>query len=291
MDEPKRQRIDEFLSKLRLWPTAVWHWLRLHRSKKAILLLGAICALTAIIGLCTYAEYRTNLGAKALGDLLAASNSRRHRAGSLWGRVAAREIVKQSLDTLEILEARSALPAAVTLARFEIDRVPKEGIPAFLAVWRTPLGPDDRRTMPEITQSLRIYRQTLALLKVWQLPDVRYLTAARDQISALYRQTGEFDWADDDSLRAGEADTVRSAVQGELSRVFIDQLKAEERERLLDAYLAGEISQVILQRGAGVYHGEISFVDPAVPPIAFEISPGEVGDALGLVSREAGDER
>jgi hypothetical protein len=239
----------------------------------------------------SYVEYRTNLGAETLGNLLTKSNPLRHRAGSLWGRVAARQSVKQTLDTLEVPVKMSGLPGAVNGARFDIDRVPEEGTPAFLAIWRTALGHDGHRSMPEVTESVRIFNQGLALLSVLDLPDVRYVRGVEKQINALYRQTGEFEWGEEDSLGTEVADTVRSAVNTELARVYTDQLRVEEREQILVAYRSGEISQLVLQRGVGVYLGQITFVDSEAPPISFEVIPEMLGEVLGFAVQEWRDER
>lgn len=259
-----------------------WRWIKDLKERKFYVPLGIITAISALFALSAYTEYRTNLGAMTLGDFLVKSNSGRHRVGSLWRRVAKMEIVKQSLDTLEVPTRKSRLPEAIVTARFDIDRVPQDGIPAFLAIWRTPLSTEDHRSMPEVTESVRIYKLGMSLVEAIELPNVRYLSSARDQINSLYRQTGEIKWGENDSLGVAEIDTIQSAVNEALSRVFIDQLKAEEHKALIEAYGIGRVSQMILQRGAGVYLGQVTYSSIEEPPITFEISHEKFIRALGL---------
>lgn len=254
-----------------------------QRVKVLGILIACAFLLAGVSGGLAYVEYRTNLFAKWIGEALADTNAYRRRAGSLWQQLRARAQVREALDHTTPAEGvpDGALPAAVADGRFQVERVPVSGMPTFLAVWRTPVAGGTQRAMPEVVESMRTYRLGLALLQAARLPDVRYRAQVQERVRAVFREAGDFEWAGEDSATVppdSVAATVREALAGE----FTAQLREKEIAVLLRQYEAGEVGQVLVQRGVGVYHGTLSYQDPTVPEVSFELMPGQVAEILGV---------
>ncbi len=257
-------------------------WISKRMLKAIVFLFASAVLLMVLGGSIAIFEYRTSWFAEQIGDVLADTNIRRRAVGSIWTQLRGRAEVQETLDdgaTFSLPESGDGLPAAVSVGRFRMDRVPEGGMPGFVAVWRTQVASGQQREMPEVVESLRIFRIGLALLEAAALPDVRYRGRVRQEIAALYQQVGdvgEVEAAAGDSVMAVPADSVRAAVVAELAREITDRVRREEQAALLEDYRVGRVGQILLQRGLGLYQGEVSYHDPETSRITFEIKPEQV---------------
>lgn len=244
----------------------------LYPAAGAVLLSGA-GALFAFL------EYRTNCIAIRVGEALDRNNARRATSGALWKRLDARAQVRDSMQTV-VTPAAAGLPDAVTEARFDVDRVPESGLPSFIAVWRTERSGNRGRETRELLKSVHAFNLGLSLLQMAILPDVRYRARIRSRVNALYRHAGETGQRDKaDSMVV--ADSIRAAVRKRLERVFVEQFRSDERNRLMEAFRSGRVSQILIQSGLGAYHGELVYVDPERAPVRFEVDSGEMDERFG----------
>ncbi len=246
-----------------------------RRVLRAVASLFAVCVLLMVLGgtAATF-EYRTNWIAKWVGNVLADTNTYRRAAGGVWAQLRARAEVQGTFEgeaAVFLPEGGEGLPEAVSGGRFEMERVPETGMPGFVAVWRTPVGSEAQRDVPELVESLRIFRAGLALLEAAAFPDVRYRGRVRQEVAALYRQVGGAD-----EVTEVYADSVKAAVAAELAREITDRLRREEQAVMRKGYRAGRVGQVLLQRGLGRYEGEISYHDPEIPGVSFEVAPEQI---------------
>ncbi len=245
------------------------------RVLKAVASLFTASLLLMVLGgTAATLEYRTNWIAKWVGNVLTDTNARRRTVGGVWVQLRARAEAQETFDggaAVSLPESREGLPEAVSAGRFEMERVPETGMPGFVAVWRTPIGSGEQRDMPELVESLRIFRAGLALLEAAALPDVRYRGRVQQEVAALYRQVGGVD-----EVVQVAADSVVAAVAAELAREITDRLRREEQAVVLKDYRAGRVGQILLQRGLGRYEGEVSYHDPETPGVSFEIAPEQV---------------
>ncbi len=226
-----------------------------------------------------FLEYRNNWIAGRVGEALDRTNDRRVRTGAIWNRLDARAEVR---DSLRVVEAPSpaGIPRAVAAARFDVDRVPVSGLPSFIAVWRTHLAESANRETRELIGSVGAFDLGLSLLKLASLPEARYRARIRRRVDALYRHAGETQWrAEADALAI--ADSVRSDVRERLARDFVEQFRSEERQRLTEAYKSGLVSQILIQSGLGIYHGELVYVDPERASVRFDVAPGGIAALFG----------
>ncbi len=240
----------------------------------------AVALLLSLAGaLSAYLEYRNNWIAGWVGDSLDRNNDRRARTGAIWKHLDARAEVRDSLRTAEAPVA-GGLPSAVADARFDLDRVPEAGMPSFIAVWRTELSENASRETRELIGSVRAFKKGLSLLRMADLPDVRYRARIRRRIDALYRHAGESEWrAEADAMAI--PDSIRADVRERLARGFIEQFRSDERQRLVEEYRSGLVSQILIQSGLGIYHGELVYVDPERGSVRFEVQPGAIGGLFG----------
>lgn len=238
----------------------------------AVLLSGA----GALIA---FAEYRTSCIAIWIGEALDRNNARRATSGALWKRLDARAQMRDSLQTV-VTPVAAGLPDAVTDARFDMDRVPESGLPSLIAVWRTERsgnrGPETR----ELLQSVNAFNLGLSLLQLAKLPDVRYRVRIRSRVDALYRHASETAQRDEaDSMIV--TDSIRADVRERLERVFVEQFRSDERNRLMEDFRSGRVSQILIQSGLGAYHGELVYVDPERAPVRFEVDSEGMDERFG----------
>ena len=240
----------------------------------------AVVLLLSMSGvLSAYLEYRNNWIAGWVGEVLDRNNERRARTGAIWKHLGARAEVRDSLRTVEAPVA-GGLPRAVADARFDLDRVPETGMPSFIAVWRTGLLENASRETRELIGSVSDFKKGLSLLRMADLPDVRYRARIRRRIDALYRHAGESEWrAEADAIAI--ADSIRADVRERLERGFIEQFRSDERQRLVEEYQSGLVSQILIQSGLGNYHGELVYVDPERGSVRFEVQPGAIEGLFG----------
>ena len=244
---------------------------KMRNTAAGVVLLGTAGALFAFL------EYRTNGIAIWVGEALDRNNARRAMSGALWTRLDARAQVRDSLKTLEN-PAVGGLPDAVADARFDVDRVPESGMPSFIAVWRTERSRNEGRETRELLKSVRAFSLGLSLLKVAVLPDVRFRDRIRSRVDALYRHAGETErHGDADTVNV--ADSIRADVRERLERVFVEQFRSDERNRLVQEFRTGRVSQILIQSGLGIYRGELVYVDPERAPVRFDVESGAM-DAL-----------
>ena len=234
-------------------------------------MLGTAGALFAFL------EYRTNCIAIWVGEALDRNNSRRAMSGALWERLDARAQVRDSLQAVET-PVVGGLPGAVAEARFDVDRVPESGMPSFVAVWRTERSRNTGPETPELLKSVRAFNLGLSLLKSAVLPDLRFRDRIRRRVDALYRHAGGTERRDEaDTVVV--ADSILADVRERLERVFVEQFRSEERNRLVEEFRSGRVRQILVQSGLGAYHGELVYVDPERAPVRFDVESGEM-DAL-----------
>ena len=257
----------------------------LRRALKLAAVLFAGCSLAAAFaGGAGYYEYRTNRFAEWIGSRLMDSNPSRPATGRIWQDLRTQAAMREALDH-EPAEPVSLpgqkLPDAVAAGRFEAERIPVEGLPGFVAIWRTPIPPgrEASRGAPDVVESLRIYRQAHALLEAAAIPEVRYRTRVQREIESLYRQLGRADSAD-----LSNPDSTWEAVSDELAHTITERLRREERERLVLDLEAGRVSHILLNRGLGVYQAEVFHHDPDVPAVAFQVDTERVREALRVES-------
>ena len=241
--------------------------------------VAGVLFLATLGALLFYIEYRSNRIARWVGEALDKMNDRRARTGAIWKQLDARAEVSDSLRTVETPVA-GGLPQAVAAARFDMNRVPESGLPTLVAIWRTELSEDARREPRELIGSVRAFKNGLSLLRMASLPDVRYRAPIRRRVDALYRHAGESEWrAEADSMAI--ADSILADVRERLARDFIDHFRSDERHRLLKAYRSGRVSQILIQSGLGIYHGEMVYVDPERASVRFEVEPGVIEGLFG----------
>ena len=129
-------------------------------------------------------------------------------------------------------------------------------------------------------KSVEAFNLGLSLLKLAVFPDVRFRDRIRSRVDALYRHAGDTD-------RRGEADSVviadsvRVDVRKRLERVFVEQFRSDERNRLMKEFRSGRVSQILIQSGLGTYHGELVYVDPERAPVRFDVEHGEMDVLFG----------
>ncbi|MCE2438655.1 MAG: hypothetical protein J4F39_04420 [Candidatus Latescibacteria bacterium] len=239
---------------------------------------GAVVASMAV-GFFAYLEYRTNCIAEWVGEALDRNNARRATSGAFWKRLDTWAQVRDSLQTVET-PVVGVLPDALADARFDADRVPESGMPTLITVWRSQRSRDNGRETRELLKSVEAFNLGLSLLKLAVFPDVRFRDRIRSRVDALYRHAG-------DTERRGEADTVvvadsvRADVRERLERVFVEQFRSDERNRLMKEFRSGRVSQILIQSGLGTYHGELVYVDPERAPVRFDVEPGEMDVLFG----------
>jgi hypothetical protein len=241
--------------------------------------VGWVLLLSMSAMLSVYLEYRNNWIAGWVGEALDRNNERRARTGAIWKRLDARAAARDSFGTVEAPVA-GGLPKAVADARFDMDRVPETGLPSFVAVWRTELSVNASRETRELIGSASAFNLGLSLLRKAGLPDVRYRARIRRRVDALYRHAGETEWrAEADSMAI--ADSIRADVRERLAGDFVEQFRSEERQRLMEEYKSGLVSQILIQSGLGIYHGELVYVDPERASVRFEVEPGGIAALFG----------
>ena len=259
----------------------------IQRKRQLLKPLGLLCLagllFTALGAGAAYYEYRTNRFAGWVGAVLADTNASRHTSGRVWKQLRSRAAVEAALGerAAPLPEPGGGLPEAVSLGRFDLNRIPEAGPASYVAIWQTPVD-SEQRDLSEVIQSLRIFRQGLALLEAADLPDVRYRERVRQEIASLYRQTEGVDTALEEPVDALHPDALRAAVFEELARDITPRLEHAEREALTEAYRTGRIGQILLHRGLGVYHGEISYRDPDIPAITFHVDPAHLAEVLKI---------
>lgn len=254
-------------------------WLPLRYRKVAYPVAGLLLiSLFAVFAACL--EYRNDWIAGWVGIALDRTNARRARTGAIWKRLDARAVVKDTLRTMEAPAVREGLPDAVAGARFDLERVPETGRPSLIAVWRTELSTGASRDTRELIRSVSAYNQGLSLLKSASLPGARYQTLVQQRVDALYRHAGGTEWrARADSLEI--ADSIRADVRERLAGDIVEHLRSDERNRLIEEYRSGRVSQIIVQSGLGSYHGELAYVDAERTSVIFELHPGAIEELLG----------
>ncbi len=252
---------------------------------------GGAVALAALV----YAEHRVGLGARMIGRVLAATNGLRQPAGEVWEQVQGHTAVKDSLAEIHpaSLPASQGIPSAVARARFEIDEVPGEHLPGFLAVWRTPLSEADAqmRRPPELVESIRAYRVAVSLLEVASIPASNYAVRAQEQLDALYRSAGGrnvIESVEGDSLSGTPVNSIRVSVAPILVQEYTRGMQEEDRARLLEELREGLIAQIIVMPALGIYSGEVEYHDATVPSVSLEITPQDLALALGLEALSPG---
>ena len=236
-------------------------------------------SLLAVLAVCL--EYRNDWIAGWVGIALDRTNARRARTGAIWKRLDARAVVEDTLRTMEAPAVREGLlPDAVAGARFDLERVPETGMPSLIAVWRTELTRGASREARELIGSFGAFNQGLSLLKLASLPEARYQNLVQQRVDALYRHAGGTGWRERaDSLEIEDA--IRGEVRERLAGEIVEQLRSEERNRLIEDYRSGRVSQILVQSGLGSYHGELVYVDPERNSVLFELHSGVVAELLG----------
>ena len=216
-----------------------------------------------------YSDYRTNWMARRLGTILTDANALRPQTGAVWQHIQAHAQTREAIDPSDIPvhDLQSGLPEAMRQARFEIERTPDFGTPGYIALWKTPMpGVDvNDRALNDITRSLRVYRQGLALVEALDLPDVRFHPQVRSQVEHLYAQLDDLGAMMPDTLMGVDGDTltilapdaIKAAVFAEIAADIIPGLKAREKAALVRDYKAGRITQIFLHRDLGFYRGEL----------------------------------
>lgn len=216
-----------------------------------------------------YSDYRTNWMARRLGAILTDANVLRPQTGAVWQHIEAHAQTREAIDPddLPFQDLQAGLPEAVRQARFEIERTPDFGTPGHIALWKTPMpGVDvNDRALNDITRSLRVYRQGLALVEALDLPDVRFHPQVRSQVEHLYAQLDDLGAMMPDTLMGVDGDTltilapdaIKAAVFAEIAADIIPGLKAREKAALVRDYKAGRITQIFLHRDLGFYRGEL----------------------------------
>jgi hypothetical protein len=255
-------------------------WSPLRYRKAAYPVAGLLLiSLFAVFAACL--EYRNDWIAGWVGIALDRTNARRARTGAVWKRLDARAVVKDTLRTIDAASVREALPDAVAGARFHLERVPETGMPSLIAVWRTELSTGASRDTRELIGSVGAFNQGLSLLKSAGLPEARYQILVQQRVDALYRHAGGTEWrARADSLEI--ADSIRADVRERLAGEIVEQLRSEERNRLIEDYRSGRVSQMLVQSGLGSYHGELAYVDPERTSVIFELHPAVIAELLGV---------
>lgn len=228
-----------------------------------------ILGFLAVFGMgLAYSDYRTNWMARRLGTMLADANALRPQTGAVWQRIQAHEQTRETIDPgdIPVGDLQAGLPEAVRRNRFEMERTPDFGAPGYVALWKTPTRQDvNDRSLEDITSSLRIYRQGLAIVEALHLPDARFHPQVRTQVENLYAQLGDLGALMPDTLMgvAGDTlmtlapDSVKAAVFSEIAADIIPGLKAREKAALARDYKAGRIAQIFLHRDLGRYRGEL----------------------------------
>jgi hypothetical protein len=250
------------------------------------LCIAFLAALTA------WAEYQTNLGARAMGRFMAATNGWRRPGGTVGTRLDAQRLTMASLDTVTVDVDRPTgeLPPTVAGARFELDRTMQGELPDFIAIYRVPLSETDRRRRegPEVLSSLAAYRLGLAILRSASFPESRYARRVAREIEAIYRVSDLPDTAAaevQDSLEAAYRDSFEAGLRDLLAGDEIERLRDEDRERLAADFRAGRVYSVVIEWGLGRYEGEVSYVDPAIPRVAFELPLWDLAQIPGAAER------
>lgn len=245
--------------------------------------------LVALIGAgVAWSEYQANWFARRLGAFLLSTNALRPQSGALWKDIQAQVRTQQAIDTADPLPMPEAgLPNAVTRSRFVGSRVPEDGVPGYVAIYKIPLPGVDLNTRPlgDVIASLRVYRQGLAIVKALHLPDVHFHAEVRKQIEYLYAQVGDIEtvtpdstaWAD--SLGVVDPDSLKAAVFSELATAVIPDLRQREKDALINAYENGQIAQIFLYRDLGRFRGEF-FREGSQAPVVFEIEAGAVSEIM-----------
>ena len=247
---------------------------------------GALC-LALLAGLTAYAEYRTNLGARAMGRLMAATNALRRSEGAVAKRIVAQDSIMASLDIqgVEWSGSEASLPEAVAAARFEVDREMVDGLPRSLDIYRYELSDDDRRREgPEIVRSLSAYRLGLQILQSAWLPDIRYARQVADEIDRIYKSAAPPDPIPADTLVATDTtrqDSLDAGLRTRLASDRIAPLRLRDTARLIADFQAGFIYRISIGWGLARYEGEVEYADPSEHPrVTFELSLSDLAQAL-----------
>ncbi len=260
-------------------------WLRCVALRRVRYLrpLMVTLVLIALLGAgVAWSEYQTNWFARRLGAFLLSVNALRPQSGALWQDIQAQARIQQAIDASDPLPVpRSDLPDAVTRSRFEGSRVPEDGVPDYVAIYKIPLPSVDLNTRPlgDVIASLRVYRQGLAIVKALYLPDVHFHAEVRKQIDYLYAQVGDIEAVVPDTLSVTDPDSLKAAVFFELAAAVIPDLRQREKDALIDAYENGEIAQIFLYRDLGRFRGEL-FREGSRVPVVFEIEAGAVSEIV-----------
>ena len=245
--------------------------------------LAVTLLLVVLIGAgVAWSEYQTNWFARRLGVFLLSINTLRPQSGALWQDIQAQARTQQAIDTADPLPVpRAGLPDVVIRSRFEGSRVPEDGVPGYVAIYKIPLPGVDLNTRPlgEVIASLRVYRQGLAIVKALYLPDVHFHAEVRKQIDYLYAQVGDIEAVAPDSLGVVDPDSLKAAVFSEFATAVIPALRLREKDALIDAYQNGEIAQIFLYRDLGRFRGEL-FREGSQAPVVFEIEAGAVSEIV-----------
>jgi len=242
-----------------------------------VLLIGTLAAISLY-------EYRTNKIAHTIGSLLADTNGQRMAVGSLWSKLQSRDEVQKSLEVpIAISESDDGLPIAVATGSYGMRRIPKDGPPGYVGVWRIPLNDQNQRQLSDIVESLRVYRWGLNLLDGIELPDVRYRTRAKREVESLYRQIGKIEISEfgvADSVMSPEA--LDNQVAEEIMKEMVERLKSEEMESIRKEFEKGSVGQIYIYQGLGHYRGELVFQDNGDPKITFNLDPAYLQTILDI---------
>ena len=259
-------------------------------SPRLLSFVIALIIITLISAGTAYIEYRTNWFAQRLGALLLSTNALRPQTGTLWKQILAQSQTQQSIDTKDPLPTpQTGLPEPVLHNHFAISRVPDTGPPGYVAIYKTPLANTDPnvRSLGDVINSLRIYRQGLAIVKVLHLPDVHFHAQIHRQVEDLYADLGDIQTlAPDtaiqvDSLGILDPNSLKAAVFAELAAEIIPNLRKRDHASMIAFYEKGNITQIFLNRDLGRFRGELHF-EENLTPVEFEIDASTVAKIMNL---------
>ncbi|GEM_PF-1722754 len=262
-----------------------------HPRVRALFPFVAAFLCIALLGIgAAWSDYHTNWFSRRLGALLLKSNALRPQTGTLWKQILAQSQTQQNISATDPLPIpQTGLPDPVVNSRFESSRVPETGSPGYVAIWQTPLPGVDPNTRPlsDVINSLRTYRQGLAIVKALHLPDVHFHGQIRKRVDDLYTQLGDIQTLTPDttiqadSLGILDPEALKTAVFTELAADIIPNLRRDEQATLIDQYQTGQITQIFLHRDLGRFRGELHR-DQKPTPIAFEIDLNAISKIMNL---------
>jgi hypothetical protein len=277
-------RIARYVGRPWTWPASL---LEARGLRVVVCVIAGVLSMVLAIGLMVFTEHRTNLTARAVGRLMAATNSLRRPDGAAWTQIVAQDSVGASLEArpAQWSGAEGSLPEAVAGARFEVDRDTPGGLPRSLDIYRIPLTEADRRRRegPEVVRSLSTYTTGLRILRIAWLPDSRFARRAADEADAVLRasdlpQSSGFEIPDITGV--GLPDSSDDAIKARLVGEEIDRLRVRDRQKLTDDFQAGLIYHISVGWGLGRYEGQVEYDDPATPRVSFELSLSDLSQAL-----------